>query len=102
MQKNINNSFELFLSKESTPPEQNSEQQDFEFYYDDEVDIGEISAVELGLALDPYPRKRGADVGSVGANLKGINVFGEQEFQSSKKINSQNPFSLLAELQRKE
>lgn len=102
VQKNINHSFELFLAKENISPKKIPEDQDFEFYYDDAVDIGEISAIELGLALDPYPRKPGVDLSSIDVNLKGIQVFNEQEFELLKKNNIQKPFSVLAELQRKE
>jgi len=35
-------------------------EEDVEPYWDDSIDIGEIAAEELALALDPYPRAPGA------------------------------------------
>ena len=50
------------------------------------IDLGELAAQHLGVALDPYPRKPGA-------------AFGEAQFGGNEK--RENPFIKLAELAKK-
>ena len=102
VQTNINSSFDLYLFQENLFPEQNSQYQEYELYHNDEVDVGEVSAAELGLLLDPYPRKPGANLNSVCANLEGIEVYREKEVKSLQRNNIQNSFSVLADFHREE
>lgn len=51
------------------------------------LDVGEVAAEELSLALDPYPRKPGARLDK--------SRFGESEEEAEK---GKNPFAVLAEL----
>lgn len=55
-------------------------------------------AVELALAIDPYPRKVGGNLGEVGHNLTGINLTNEEEYWANKAPNMKNPFALLDKL----
>jgi len=73
---------------------------EFEYYSGQTCDIGEIMAVELALAIDPYPRKVGGNLGEVGHNLTGINLTNEEEYLANKAPNMKNPFALLDKLKK--
>ncbi|MEE8334534.1 MAG: DUF177 domain-containing protein [Alphaproteobacteria bacterium] len=61
--------------------------EDVEPYQDDKLDIGEIAAEELALALDPYPRATGAGEPGDGGRAEGTPAAG--------------PFAALAPLRGK-
>lgn len=63
------------------------EEKDLEFYQNHEIDLGEICAQYLALALDPYPRRLVKD---------DKNTFENTEV-SDKKV---NPFAVLEKLQK--
>lgn len=71
---------------------------DFETYSGNEVDLGEIGAVELALAIDPYPRAPGVSVSDLGpgGDDKGYEVHEEGY------VSRNRPFEALAALKRKE
>ncbi len=73
---------------------------DFEFYSGQKCDIGEIMAVELALSINPYPRKIGASLKEVEANLTGINFNNAEEYQGNKAQNMKNPFFVLNHLKK--
>ncbi len=58
--------------------------------HDGEVDLGELTAEELVLAIDPYPRKPGAVFAGNGENLP-----------DAPQAASQNPFRILEKLTKK-
>lgn len=75
---------ELDLDPEEDAPEPIAE---------DRLDLGEITAQQLALSLDPHPRKPGAEVPE--------NLLGEAAAESVPEKAGQNPFAKLAELKRK-
>ena len=78
-------------------PEGEIEEDDFETYSDNEIDLGELAAIELALALDPYPRAPEvslADIGPGGGD-KGFEVLEEGY------VSRNRPFEALAALKRK-
>ena len=58
----------------------------------DSIDVGEIAAETVALALDPYPRAAGADFVATAAAPDGAEVFEEPEIR---------PFAALAALRDK-
>jgi len=62
-------------------------EEDVEPYWNDRIDIGEIAAEELALALDPYPRAPDAGPRGAGGHIEGKPPPG--------------PFDALASLRRK-
>lgn len=61
-----------------------------EFLSGDQIDLGELAAQHLALALDPYPRKPGAEPPEW--------TKGRENKEESK---ADNPFSVLSELRKK-
>lgn len=57
------------------------------------IDLGELVAQHLAAALNPYPRKEGAEIGAVEA-------FGQEK--AGKTVSPQSPFAKLAALKKKE
>lgn len=53
---------------------------------DERLDIGEVAAEQLALALDPYPRKPGAEL--------------DEAYSGKGKAAEENPFAVLARLKR--
>lgn len=62
------------------------------------LDLGEISAEELSLALDPYPRHRDIDPEALKLGPGASLVTEEAASEAPKRA---NPFEILAELKRK-
>lgn len=60
------------------------------------LDLGEITAQQLSLAIDPYPRSKTADLNSVQQDTKGKNG---PKFDVDKKP---NPFAVLEKLKEKD
>ncbi|MEC8622007.1 MAG: DUF177 domain-containing protein [Pseudomonadota bacterium] len=73
---------------------------DFEFYSGQKCDIGEIMAVELGLSIDPYPRKIGVSLKEVDPNLTGINLNNAEEYQANRAQKMKSPFLVLNKLKK--
>lgn len=71
--------------------------EDFEIYSGNSVDIGEIGAVELALALDPYPRAEGVSVSDLGPGGLDMGYDVSEEGQTARN----RPFEALAALKRK-
>ena len=73
------------------------EDQDFEIYSGNVVDLGEIGAIELALVLDSYPRAPGVSVTDLGPGdlKKGYEVSKEGHAGRNR------PFEALAALKRK-
>lgn len=49
------------------------EEVDVEYYQENQIDLGEIAAQYLALALDPYPHAEGADKASIGDEKEVLN-----------------------------
>jgi len=98
----IRTGFDLVLVPEDQNEDISPEGPDFEYYRDQEVDIGEVATVELALALDPYPRKPDAELDDAGSAGKGVAVLSETEYQSAQRNDRRAPFAALAELRKKE
>ena len=62
------------------------------------LDLGEMVAAEMSLALDPYPRGSHVDLEALKLG-SGASLVTEEEISSTEK--SANPFQVLAELQSK-
>jgi uncharacterized metal-binding protein YceD (DUF177 family) len=76
----------LFTSAAPDDPDLDPEESEVEPIINGIIDLGELAAQHLGVALDPYPRKPGA-------------AFGEAEYGDNQK--RENPFIRLAELAKK-
>lgn len=89
----------LLLSPEieGEAPDHEFDDEDFETYSGNTVDLGEIGAIELALVLDPYPRAPGVSVTDLGpgGNDKGYEVHEEEH------VGRNRPFEALAALKRK-
>jgi hypothetical protein len=98
----IEKRLELILCPEFTGDASNHEfddeqDQDYETYKGNTVDLGEICAIELALALDPYPRAPGVSVADLGPG-GGDNGF---EVSEEDQVGRYKPFETLATLKRK-
>ena len=73
------------------------EDEEYEFYSVNVVDLGEIGAVEMALAIDPYPRAPGVTISELGpgAGEKGYEVNEEAQ------LGGNRPFAALAAIKRK-
>lgn len=69
------------------------EDEEFETYAGNIIDLGEIAAVELALALDPYPRAPGVSGTDLGP--------GGNEIGDKVRVGQDRPFEALAALKRK-
>ncbi len=87
----------LFPQSEGEAHEPEFEDEEFETYSGNTVDLGEIGAIELALALDPYPRAPGVSVTDLGpgSNDKGYEV------NEGGHVGRNRPFEALAALKRK-
>jgi len=87
----------LFPEIEGEDPQLEFEDEEFGTYSGNTVDLGEIGAVELALALDPYPRAPGVSVADLGpgGSDKGYEVIEEGQVVPNR------PFEALAALKRK-
>lgn len=70
---------------------------EFETYSGNIVDLGELGAIEMALAIDPYPRAPGVSVSQLGpgGHEKGYEVLEEG------KLSGNRPFEALAAIKRK-
>lgn len=91
--------FELLLvpETEDDPPDPELDDQELETYSGHSVDLGEIGAVELALALDPYPRAPGVSVTDLGPGGSDTGY----EVSEDGHIKRNRPFEALAALKRK-
>ena len=91
--------FDLLLVPEieDEAPEPEFEDEEIETYVGNTVDLGEIGAIELALALDPYPRAPGVTITDLGpgGSDKGYEINKEEH------IGQNRPFEALAALKRK-
>ena len=87
----------LYPESETNIPDMELEDEDFEAYVDNAVDIGEICAVEMALALDPYPRAPGVSAEDIGPGGKNVGYSVNEE----EKAGRYKPFEALAGLKRK-
>lgn len=76
------------------------EDQNVDFYDDDMLDLAELSAVELALSLDPYPRKEGVSITDAGPGIEGVELHVEEEFDTPP-AGKRRPFEALAALREK-
>ena len=72
--------------------------EDAEPFDGDVVDLGELVAEEFSLALDPYPRRPGINLGSIDLG-PGASLISEEEAQKGPE--RANPFEILAALKPK-
>ena len=100
MVSRIEKDIELNLIPDDTVFSQGRDGPDFEFYSGQKCDIGEIMAVELGLSIDPYPRKDGVSLKEVDPNLTGINLNNAEEYQANRAQNIKSPFLVLNNLKK--
>lgn len=70
--------------------------EDFEIYLGSTVDLGELGAVELALALDPYPRAEGVSVTDLGPGDRNNGYEVNEEGVSARN----RPFEALAALKK--
>ena len=85
----LSDSFALRFSREFSPQEEvvDADTVLVEPWPGDTVDVGEIVAQHLALALDPYPRAPGADAAKAAAAANGgLNQGGEGPFAALKAI----------------
>ncbi|MDA1325605.1 MAG: DUF177 domain-containing protein [Proteobacteria bacterium] len=87
----------LLPESKGEAPELEDESEDFEFYSGNTVDLGEIGAIELALALDPYPRAPGISVTDLGPG----GVDSGYEVYKEGFVGRNRPFEALAALKRK-
>ena len=87
----------LFPAIDSEDPEFELEDDEFETYSGNTVDLGEIGAIELALALDPYPRAPGVSVMDLGPGGDGRGY----EIHEEGHMGQNRPFESLAALKRK-
>lgn len=95
----IERAFELVLvpEGEGAEPDAAFAEEEYEPYSGNTVDLGEIGAVELALALDPYPRAPNVSISDLGPGSS------EQGYEVNEKnhIGRNRPFESLAALKRK-
>ena len=91
---------DLLLVPEDTVDGSETEtaEDEYETYSGNEVDLGELGAIELALAIDPYPRAPGVSISDLGpgGEDKGYEVHEEGY------VSRNRPFEALAALKRKE
>lgn len=87
----------LLPESKGEAPELEEADEDFEFYSGNSVDLGEIGAIELALALNPYPRAPGISIMDLGpgGGDRGYDVYKEGF------VGQNRPFEALAALKRK-
>ena len=96
----IDHTFEIILYPGSVEGDEELEEQDVEFFENDQLDLGELSAIELALSLDPYPRKQGVSLEEAGPRIKGVEFHEESELDEPGP-GKRRPFAGLAELRQK-
>jgi uncharacterized metal-binding protein YceD (DUF177 family) len=87
----------LFPEIESEASEPEFEDEEFETYLGNAVDLGEIGAIELALALDPFPRALGVSVTDLGPGGSDNGY----EVNEAEHVGQNRPFEALAALKRK-
>jgi uncharacterized metal-binding protein YceD (DUF177 family) len=93
----VDKQFELLLLDDAAyDGETVDPEADVDLYSGDSVDIAEIAAEELALALDPYPRSPEAAAGTLGPG----GIPPESEEQGDGKGTGYRPFEALAGLKR--
>ena len=87
----------LFPEIESEALKPELEDEEFETYLVNVVDLGEIGAIELALALDPYPRAPGVSVTDLGPSGSDNGY----EVNEAQHVGQNRPFEVLAAPKRK-
>ena len=100
MASRVERDIELNLIPDGTDFSERLDGPDFEFYSGQKCDIGESMAVELGLSIDPYPRKVGVSLKEVDPNITGINFNNAEEYQANRAQNIKSPFLVLNKLKK--
>jgi uncharacterized metal-binding protein YceD (DUF177 family) len=87
----------LIPESEGLDAQTDVDEEDVEFYSANMIDLGEIGAVEMALALDPYPRAPGVSVTDLGpgGDDKAYEVHEEGH------IGGNRPFEALAAIKKK-
>jgi len=95
----LEKAFELLLLPESDGADAayNLDEEDIETYSGNSIDLGEIGAIELALALDPYPRATGVTIEDLGPGGSDQGYEVSEEGQ----LGRNRPFEALATLKRK-
>ena len=83
------------IESEASEPE--FEDEEFETYLGNAVDLGEIGAIELALALAPFPRAPGVSVTDLGPDSSDNGY----EVNKTEHVEQNRPFEALAALKRK-
>jgi len=87
----------LFPEIESEALEPKFEDEEFETYLGNAVDLGEFGAIELALALDPFPRAPGVSVTDLGPGGSDNGY----ELNEAEYVGQNRPFEALAAPKRK-
>ena len=97
----VDESLDILLSPElGDDPRANDVAEDFEPYCGDAIDIAELAAVELVLALDPYPRAPGVTLEAIELPSDAVELGEPIRHTDSRATARHRPFDALAALRR--
>lgn len=94
----VDETVQLFFARDLEQAAEFVDPEDTDLIEGENLDMGEILAVELSLALDPYPRNPGLDESALKLG-PGAALLTEEEAESAPK--KANPFEALAALKPK-
>jgi uncharacterized metal-binding protein YceD (DUF177 family) len=94
----VNEDVEIVFARDSADTENIIDPDEVEPLEGETLDIGEIAAAELSLALNPYPRHPDVDPSALELG-PGASLFGEEEAPEQAK--RENPFAILADFKAK-